>query len=505
MNLRRFLTFLVLLGLSGCAVAPFDYPRESSVATSPTEETVLRQWTEDWLAANPGPSGFYPLISGHDALGARLALMDVAEKSIDAQYFMMKGDVAGHIFAATMIDAADRGVRVRFLLDDVFTTVSDEELELLDAHPNIEMRLYNPIARRGIGVFNFLADFHRANRRMHNKSFIVDNQVAIVGGRNIADEYFELNPKGVFLDLDVIGVGPIAAQVSAEFDEFWNDSRSLPMAAFASRFSPEDLIQARADIDETMRTVVRSAFNAAVNSQLLHDLIDGRQALYSARAEVITDHPSKLTSEIATDQEILVQRLAEVISCAEKEVIVFTPYFVPQEAGVAFWESIVSNGVRVIILTNSLASNNHTAVHAGYAKYRKPIIQAGVELYEARVDAVDHSGGNEAEKLTLHTKAMVIDREIVFVGSLNLDPRSIEINSEMGVLIHSAELGEELADTALQVIPSIAYRVELNSKDKLQWRATIDGEEVIETSEPLASGWRKFSAFLLKIVPDSQL
>jgi putative cardiolipin synthase len=354
-------------------------------------------------------------------------------------------------------------------------------------------------------MFNFLADFKRANRRMHNKSFIVDNQVAIVGGRNIADEYFELNPRGVFLDLDVIALGPVAQQVSAEFDEFWNDSRSLPMAAFASRFSAEDLIQARAEIDETMRTVVDSTFNAAVDSQLLHDLIDGRQKLYSARAEVITDHPSKLTSEIATEQEILVQRLAEVISVAEKEVIVFTPYFVPQDAGVAFWESVVNNGVRVIILTNSLASNNHTSVHAGYARYRKAILEAGVELYEARVNAVDHSDGNEAEKLTLHTKAMVIDREIVFVGSLNLDPRSIEINSEMGVLIHSSELGEELAASALQIIPSIAYRVELNSKGKLQWRATIDGEEVIETSEPLASAWRKFSAFLLKIVPESQL
>ena len=232
-------------------------------------------------------------------------------------------------------------------------------------------------------------------------------------------------------------------------------------------------------------------------------------ALYAlsaqARPGVHEEHPSKLTSEIATEQEILVQRLAEVVSAAEKEVIVFTPYFVPQEAGVAFWESVVSNGVRVIILTNSLASNNHTAVHSGYARYRKPILDAGVELYEARVDAVDHSDGNKGEKLTLHTKAMIIDREIVFVGSLNLDPRSIEINSEMGVLIHSVELGEELADRALQIIPTMAYRVELNSKDKLQWRATIDGEEVIETSEPQASGWRKFSAFLLKIVPDSQL
>ena len=190
MNLRRLLIFLAMLGLSGCATAPFDYPRESSVAISPTEETSLRRRAESWVAENLGPSGFYPLISGHDAFGARLRLMEAAEKSIDAQYFMMKGDVAGHVFAASLINAADRGVRVRFLLDDVFTTASDEELELLDAHPNIEMRLYNPIARRGISMFNFLADFKRANRRMHNKSFIVDNQIAIVGGRNIADEYF---------------------------------------------------------------------------------------------------------------------------------------------------------------------------------------------------------------------------------------------------------------------------------------------------------------------------
>lgn len=496
-----FLVTALLLLATGCATAPFDYPRDTTVAIDAMEDTRLRRAVDRWADNNPGPSGFYPLIAGQDAFGARLRLMEFAEKSIDVQYFLMKGDTAGQVFAGSLLRAADRGVRIRFLLDDVFTTVEDEELELLDAHPNIELRLYNPIARRGIGLFNFIADFRRANRRMHNKSFTVDNQVTIVGGRNIADEYFELRPEGEFLDLDVIGVGPVASEVSKVFDRFWNHERSLPMEAFSSRFSADDLEHARNEIDEVTRSVGETVYSDAVGTTLVHDLFEDRQALYSAKAEVITDEPDKLTSDVSEEQMILVRRLAEVITAATNEVIVFTPYFVPGDDGVRFWKSIVDNGVRVMIITNSLASNNHTAVHSGYARYRKNIIEAGVELYETRADAVD---GN-AESLTLHTKGMIIDRSTVFIGSLNLDPRSVEINSEMGVLIPNNTLGESLAKAAVERVPEMAYRVEMNSRGHLQWRATIDGLEVIETSEPLSSGFRKFQAFVLKIVPDSQL
>ena len=491
----------LLSSMVGCASAPFDYPREPSLSLAATEDTSLRREVDRWVAENEGPSGFYPLIAGRDAFGARLRLMELAEKSIDVQYFLMKGDTAGQEFAGALLRAAERGVRVRFLLDDVFTTIEDEELELLDAHPNIELRLFNPIARRGVGLVNAIVYFRRVNRRMHNKSFTIDNQVTIVGGRNIADEYFELRPEGEFLDLDVIGLGPVAANVSHVFDRFWNSSRSVPMEAFASNFTTDDLARARGEIGDADRTGGQAAYEAAVNSTLVNALLDNRQQLFSGVAEVITDDPSKLTTSVSETHMVLARRLRNVISDAAEEVIVFTPYFVPGKDGVRFWESVADSGTRVTIITNSLASTNHIAVHAGYAKYRKRIIEAGVDLYEVRANA----GTGNTKTLTLHTKGMVIDRRKVFIGSLNFDPRSIQINSEMGLLISNDAMSEWLAEAALEQLKAIAYRVELDGHRRLRWRATIDGVEVVEKSEPLASRLTRFKAFLLRIVPENQL
>jgi len=506
MNAFRLAGILVLALLHGCATVAFDYPRQDSHAISADTETRLKQVVDQWRADHPGPSGFYPLIEGQSALGARLWLIDKADRTIDAQYFLMKGDTAGQVFAGSLLEAADRGVRVRFLLDDVFTTVADEELALLDAHPNVEVRLYNPVSRRGLGALNFLADFRRANRRMHNKSFTVDNQATIVGGRNIADEYFELRPEGEFLDLDVIGIGPVAARVSEVFDSFWNDRRTVPMAAVSSRFSPAQLEVARTEVSDRLATVTDSVYREATQTRLIEDLVDGRRELYSAGAEVITDDPGKLVRRVAEDEQILVNRLVEATDEARREVFVITPYLVPGDAGVEFWRSVVDRGVRVIILTNSLASNNHTAVHAGYARYRKALLEAGVELYEARANAVSRDvSGALADRLTLHTKAVLFDRRDVFIGSLNLDPRSIDINSEMGLLVHSAEMGAVLTDQAHRRLGEMAWRVGLDAHGDLRWHAVVDGVEVVETSEPIASGWMKFKAFLLRIVPESQL
>jgi len=503
----RILLFCLSLATAGCVTAPFDFPRESSTAIDPDTHTSLQTTVLEWQANNPGPSGFYALVRGSEGFGARLRLIERAEKTIDAQYFLMKGDTAGKVFAGSLLAAADRGVRVRFLLDDVFTTVRDKELELIDAHPNIEVRLYNPVSRFGIKSLNFLFDFRRANRRMHNKSFTVDNQMSIVGGRNIADEYFELKPEGEFMDFDVIALGPIAADVSEQFDSFWNHERSLPITAFRSRFDEDDLQQARKEIGEEMGDLGASVYREAVETELIVDLVSGKRNLFSAPAEVITDDPEKLVSRKGMEHMILVQELTKAVQQAEEEVIVVTPYLVPGKAGVEFWESITAKGVRVLILTNSLASNNHTAVHSGYAGYRKKLLDAGVELYEARANAVDvaSNGNSDAEALTLHTKAMLIDRQSLFVGSLNLDPRSREINSEMGLLIDSLEMGNELVNRLLAALPELAYRVVRDERGRLRWHGQIDGVKVVETKEPLASTWLRFKAFLLKIVPNSQL
>ena len=441
-----------------------------------------------------------------DAFGVRLQLIEDAERSIDAQYFLMKDDAAGHIFARALVQAADRGVRVRFLLDDIFSSVDDELLSLLNQHPQIQVRLYNPIARRGIYALNFAGDFKRANRRMHNKSFTVDNQVTVVGGRNIADEYFELKTEGEFLDFDVVGIGLVAADVADTFDMFWNDDRSVPMEAFDDDVKPGDLEAVRADLGADVMGEYRAIYAEALDSQLVHDLYDDRIRMFPAHADVITDDPAKLVNEIGADQQILVNYLSALAVNAKSEIIVVTPYFVPLQSGVDFWRGITANGVRVIILTNSLASTNHVAVHSAYARYRRPILDAGVELYEARADAVMPAhGGTTPERLTLHTKGVIIDRESIFVGSLNLDPRSIDINTEMGIVIQSAEMADKFAKLILEDLPEFAYRVEIGDDGKLQWSCNIDGTEVIETKEPLSTGGQRFKAVLMKVVPEQQL
>ncbi len=489
---------------SACASLPTDYEKAETAALTGTEDTSLGEAVSRWTAANNKQSGFYPLPTGLDALGARLALIDKAERSIDAQYFLIKDDSAGLIFAGKLVEAADRGVRVRFLLDDVFTTVADEDLLRLDEHPNIEIRLFNPIARGGSSALNFLLDFKTANRRMHNKSFTVDSQATIVGGRNIADEYFQLTADAEFLDFDILAFGPVAPAVAATFDRFWNHQLAVPFSAF--KISDEGLPELREQLNAAMKTTGDSIYHQAIDAPLVQNLLNRSATLFPADAEVITDDPDKLLNEVSRDQQILITRMAEVVAAATKSVIVSTPYFVPGDEGVAFWKSVVDSGVKVAIVTNSLASTNHVAVHSAYAGYRKELLQAGVDLYEVRANAVADATSEQApDSLTLHTKAASIDGRYTFIGSLNLDPRSIDINTEMGVLIDATALAELLTERFEQRLPEFAYKLELDERGKILWRATIDGKAVIETSEPLASRGRKFSAWVQKIAPESQM
>lgn len=507
MTKRTWPALLLLAGLAGCFTPDFDYPRTPSYALDPNTTTTAKAEIDEWLAANPGPSGFYPLVRGTDALGARLRFMEAAEKTIDAQYFLMKSDSAGFVFGAALLAAADRGVRVRLLLDDIFTSISGEEMALLNGHPNIELRLFNPISRRGFMGLNFLGDFARANRRMHNKSFIVDNQAAIVGGRNIADEYFDLRAEGEFLDFDMIAIGPIAAEVSEQFDSFWNHERALPAEAAIGKYGEEAVAELREQMEVEHITEAREVYREAVDSDLMRNFDAGTAKLYSAEAFVLTDSPDKLSSEISEEHMILVGEMVEICRAAASEIIVISPYFVPGNDGVAFWKEQADRGVRVVVITNSLASNNHTAVHSGYARYREDIIRAGIELREARADAVDQPEQGEvgSKSLTLHTKAMIFDRERLFVGSLNLDPRSIEINSEMGMIVDSKEMVGGIADRVLANVDDWSYQVVLDEQGRIRWHQVVDDETVVLTTEPLTSCWKRFSAWFQKLAPERQL
>lgn len=507
---RHWSISLLLLAaglMAGCATVSFKEPKSYSTVITDTNDTSLSKAAADWVEAHDGLSGFYPLTQGMDALGVRLRLAEKAEKSIDLQYFLMKTDTAGSVMANALLKAADRGVRVRFLIDDLFTTVSDRVFLLLNQHDNIEVRIFNPVSRRGISGLNFVAHFNQANRRMHNKSFTVDNVVSVVGGRNIADEYFQLKTDSVFVDFDVLAAGPIAVDISRSFDEYWNHSRAVPVEQLADSPKEEDLETVRAAVADELDDIYDTVFQKALDSQVLQDLMAGRRLPYAAPARVLADDPDKLINEVDDAYMRLAREFRKIVMATKREIVVISPYYVPGDDGVQTIRDLVAKGVRAVVLTNSLASNNHTPVHSAYARYRKDVIQAGAELYEARADAASelHGSKDGPETLTLHTKLYFIDRRKMFVGSLNLDPRSIELNAEMGLVIDSPEMVGGLAQRLDEKLPGLAYRVHVNDDRKLEWHTTIDGRKVIETKEPLTGWWMRFKAWFMKVAPESQL
>jgi putative cardiolipin synthase len=511
MNYRAPFLALMLFTVAGCATLSFDQPRETSHSILDVTDTRAGLAVSEWKAGrenqNGKESGFFPLQEGMDALGARLRLAEIAEKSIDLQYFLMKNDTAGAVLTQALLAAADRGVRVRFLLDDVFTTAPDRAFLLMHQHPNIQVRLFNPISRYGFKGVNYVGDFRQANRRMHNKSFTVDNSISIVGGRNIADEYFQLKHDSVFIDFDMLVIGPVVREVSKSFDQYWNHERALPIEHVAQNKKGETLDEIRSLISDQLEDIYKEVYADALSSELLQDLIANRRPYFPANARIMADSPDKLINRIDREHMRLANDLREVILSAEKEVFIITPYYVPGDRGVDLVRQLEQQGVRVVIVTNSLASNNHVPVHGAYSRYRKDVLQAGAELYETRLNAAREIPGNEngPDNLTMHTKAFLIDDRYLFVGSLNADPRSIEINAEMGLLIDSPELMERMTTGGEARLAAIAYEVKLNDRNKLEWHGLIDGKPVVRTKDPDTSLFRRFSAWFLKIVPESQL
>ena len=660
-----------------------------------TEDTFLGQRLVEQAGQHPGEAGFFPISDGIEALAARLLLAGHAERTIDAQYYLIKNDHTGNAFISVLLQAADRGVRVRLLVDDMFTGGYDAGMAALDSHPNFEIRIFNPFARRSARAVDGLTSFSRINRRMHNKSFTVDNQITIIGGRNIADEYFGAREDAKFGDLDVIGIGGVVQDVSEMFDSYWNHERAAPIAAFAKM--PEDsaaqLQLLRERLEESRQSIMDTIYAEAVKDQVLEYVevdtsgfiwapytlaVDSpdktykkkagevasittplRESLLSANSEAIIVSPyfvprkkgvealtamqasgvdvivitnslaannqasvhggilghlrersyrcgaredakfgdldvigiggvvqdvsemfdsywnheraapiaafAKMPEDSAAQLQLLRERLEESrqsimdtiyaeavkdqvleyvevdtsgfiwapytlavdspdktykkkagevasittplresLLSANSEAIIVSPYFVPRKKGVEALTAMQASGVDVIVITNSLAANNQASVHGGYAPSRKPLLKAGVRIFEVRPDA--EIAGSElvaasGAKATLHTKAFFIDRREAFIGSFNFDPRSANINTELGVIIRSPELAEEFSERIMKALPKNTYEVFLNEKGKLRWRGFENGEEVIFDKEPQTTGWQRFVAGFMRILP----
>ena len=506
---RASVLMLSIVLLSACASIDFDYPRQESYSITDTDETYLGRYVSDLSSGRTeNESGFLLLSDGADSLAMRLRMIQRAERSLDLQCYELKADKVGGTILHRAVEAADRGVRVRLLIDDIYTSGEyDAGLAGLDSHPNIEVRAFNPVLRGGGGTIrSALTDFSRINRRMHNKSMIVDNEIAVVGGRNIAEEYFDVTTDEKLTDIDAVVVGPFTQSLSSMFDEYWNHETALPLAAFAEM--PDDaaaeLSRVREKFAGLRESIVHTEYADAVRRE--KDQIGESLAedLEWAPFLHVYDSPDKGVKEKAATDELMRVPLLEALRSAEQEVIIVTPYFVPRQTGIEMLQSITARDVDVLIVTNSLASNNQWVVHSGYAPARKPLLESGVAIHEVRPDR-DQSGAGEvtatATLVTIHTKAFVVDRKKLFIGSFNFDPRSANINTESGVIIESEAMASKFAAMVHNVLNDRTYEVFLDDAGRVRWRAHQNGETIIHKKEPATSFWKRFKVNLLRIMP----
>jgi len=479
--------------------------------------TLLCRLIEPRVATNGGRSGFRLLHNGLDAFVARGSLIELAERSLDLQYYIFHADTTGSIVVDRLIAAADRGVRVRILLDDWGTAdKKDEAVAGLDAHPNIDIRLFNPYVHRSrLGrVGELLTSFSRVNRRMHNKQLIADGQAVVLGGRNIGDEYFAFGELD-FQDVDVLAAGPVASQSAESFEAYWSSEFAVPISALGKyTISPETFATERQALHERVERLRDSPYARALReSELAQDLQSHELQLHWAESTLIADPPDKVSKPAGTRSEMyLGAQFSPYVKAVRSDLLVVSPYFVPGKRGVEFFGGKSKDGVTVRILTNSLAATDVWLVHAGYMKYRRPLLKQGVALYELKPEAQGAAGVKGlvgSSHASLHGKTFVLDRTSVFIGSVNIDARSLEQNTEVGVLVNSPELAGEVAALFERWAgPALSYEVRLDParRLRLEWVGAQNGHPVQFTTEPQASFGRRLGASVFSLLPiESQI
>jgi putative cardiolipin synthase len=463
------------------------------------------------MVAGLGPhpadqSGFLLVPKSIDALAIRLLLAEGAQRSLDVQYYMINDDIIGRVFIASLVQAADRGVKVRLLIDDISTGGMDEELMGIADHPNIDLRLFNPFASRGMRALDFW-QFQRLNRRMHNKSFTADNQATIIGGRNIAAEYFAYHEGYNFGDLDTLAVGPIVDETSDMFDRYWNHRKAVPMKQVTGQQDDngERMAYVREQLTKNVVEIRNSPYADAVKTSL--DKYVGKEngSFIWAPYQLVFDSPDKVIASKSKDADNITTPMLQTVLKAQESLLVISPYFVPRSSGVKNMAKLQDTGVQIDIITNSLASSDHILVHSGYAPSRKPLLKHGVRFFEVKEDIeVDgtEAAGTKKAKSSLHTKAFVVDKRYFFMGSFNWDPRSAHLNTELGVIIDSEEMATAVENAFRDAIPHYSYEVYLNAQNKLRWR-TFDenGVEKIFDKEPNTSFWKRLQANLGRLLP----
>ncbi|MDT0500455.1 MULTISPECIES: phospholipase D family protein [unclassified Halomonas] len=507
----RGLVLSVVLGLllGGCTLPSLE--GRSMTRALPLEQardTTLGELVRDRVDRHPERSGIYPLSDAYEAFAARMLLAEAAEQTLDLQYYIWHNDTAGSLLFDAVRRAADRGVRVRLLLDDNNTVGLDETLAALDAHPGIEVRLFNPFVVRSPRAIGYVTDFSRANRRMHNKSFTIDNQVTIIGGRNVGDEYFGATSGVLFSDLDVMAIGPVVQDVSEDFDRYWHSQSSYPASRLLESVGREGLAQMAAEAEQARGLPSSQGYLAALEANgLVSGLVRGDLAFEWANTWMVSDDPSKGLGE-AQEQELLTTRLGDLLGAPRRQLDLVSPYFVPMEEGTEWLAGLAEQGVRVRVLTNSLEATDVAAVHAGYSKRRRDLLDAGVELFELKrsgaMDVITHGspfGRFGSSGSSLHAKTFAVDEEWVFIGSFNFDPRSARLNTEIGFLIESPALAKAMDDAFDNRVSEQSYRVKLADDGHLVWHEQTQEGNVVHDSEPNTGPLRRAAVKVMSWLP----
>ncbi len=518
---KFFASLLLVILMVGCASSQTrarpdatQYPRDPSFAIEQSAKTSLGDHLKESVSKNEGQSGFHIYDRGSQSLIARLALVRLAEKSVDLQYYAIASDATSNLMMEALIRAAQRGVRVRLLVDSFTVGDMKEALLAFDGIQNIEIRVFNPLMTLDQSpwakVQTIFTDLGHANKRMHNKVLIADNQMSIMGGRNLSDEYFDADQDFEFKDIDILTAGPITNNISKSFDEYWNDRNAFPVdIVYEAEHNKQKTDQLRDKLKQNWDKQVKDPKQRRQLASSLPEILnDPDLSLTWAKAELAADDPLKIVRPTGINESEPLKEILSLLNGAKEEFIIISAYFVPTDEGVAWLGGLEDRGIKVRVLTNSLASTDVVAVHSGYAPYREALLKHGIDLYEFIPVGQKKSrqrllGRSQPPRAGLHSKAYIIDNQHAIIGSFNLDPRSVQLNTEMAIIVHSKELSDQLHDMFKRSIkPDVSYQLMLDKSGKeIRWQGIENGQKMRYTKEPHAGVWRNIQNFFVSLLP----
>ncbi|MDR6106537.1 putative cardiolipin synthase [Acinetobacter baylyi] len=511
------LSLVTVVGINGCSTLPKHGPEVTQYAYDiDTSQTSLAQIITPLKQQNPGLTGYHMLYEPLEALAARLRLIDKAEKTLDLQYYIWDNDKIGALALHALIRAADRGVKVRLLIDDNNAKQIEGVLLALSQHQNIEVKLFNPYRFRKYRAMDMILDLKRINRRMHNKSFIADNQVALIGGRNMTNQYYNVSDNYQFSDVDVLLVGAAVDDIVKSFDDYWNDEYAYSVQNIVNpeqhRLRYQSLKQ---QLDDYYQEVtVQNYLDLTTRSHAFDQWLNNNIQLDWVKATVVKDAPDKIRAKANKEQHLNFQ-LIKHLEKPEDNVDLISAYFVPEKQGAKHLSDMAQEGIKVRVLTNSFKANDVPVVHAFYAKYRQELLENGVQLYEflptLEKEELDKYTDELVKKAkvsikglsrsSLHAKMMALDQKQVFIGSFNFDPRSAYLNTEIGVILNSPPLAMAVHQTMDQQLTHYAYKLVLDANHKINWyRQTSTGTKIY-TKEPRMKWWQKAGIKLISWLP----